>query len=85
MTVEAPEILPYLTLVPDRTPRQKAHTSLGQAKKAVLFRLDINDKLKYPCRIYKWSGLGWELLWDIPADTTRLDMPWRPSTDSPKN
>lgn len=82
--MEAPAVEPYLTVIPDRTPRQKAHTSLGQARKAVLFRLDINDKLSLPCRIYKWSGLGWELLWDIPADTERKAMPWLALTPSPK-
>lgn len=70
-----PEILPYATIIPDRVPRQKAHASLGQTKKAVLFRLR-DEALGTPVKVYKWTATGWELLWDIAEGTPREAMPW---------
>lgn len=78
MTIEPPQLMPYLTIIPDRNPRQKAHTHLGQAKKAVLYRL-IRDELSVPCMVYQWTAKGWETLWNIPAGTDRKDMPWNGS------
>jgi len=72
---ETPEIHPYLTLIPDRAPRQKSHMSLGQAKKAVLYRLS-HDVLTVPARVYRWTHDGWELMWDIKEGTHREEMPW---------
>jgi hypothetical protein len=72
------DIMPYLTIIPDRVPRQKAHTNLGQAKKAVLFRLrdDGDEGLSTPIKVYKWTDSGWELMWDIAEGTPREAMPW---------
>jgi hypothetical protein len=75
MTVETPEIAPYLTIIPDRAPRQKSHASLGQAKKAVLFRLGL-EGLSIDVRVYKWTSGGWDLLWEIKKGTLREEMPW---------
>lgn len=75
MTSEAPPVLPYLTWVPHRTPRNKAHEDLGQAKKAILFRLQ-DGELVTDCKVYKWANNQWELLWDIKQGTRRWDMPW---------
>lgn len=69
------QIMPYLTIIPDRVPRQKAHTNLGQTKKAVLFRLR-EDALSTPVKVYKWTDSGWELMWDIAEGTPRGSMPW---------
>jgi hypothetical protein len=85
MSIEAPEIMPYLTVIPDRSPRQKAHVSIQQARKAILFRLGGKDEtLTVPCRVYKWTDKGWEELWNIPEGTTRKAMPWLLPA-SPKN
>lgn len=73
---EKPEIMPYLTIVPDRVPRQKAHANLGQTKKAVLFRLR-DEALSTPVKAYRWTDSGWELMWDIAEGTLREEMPWR--------
>jgi hypothetical protein len=71
-----PIISPYLTLIPDRAPKQKAHMSLGQAKKAVLYRLH-REALSIECLVYQWdSAKGWVKMWDIPRGTRREDMPW---------
>jgi len=72
---EMPDIMPFATIVPDRIPRQKSHANLGQAKKAVLFRLR-NESLATPVKVYKWTDSGWELMWDIPEGTPREGMPW---------
>ena len=89
MSIEAPEIMPYLTSIPDRVPRQKPHTALGQAKKAVLFRLGYNpftgqEELLVDCNIYEWTSTGWSPLYTIKAGTTREAMPWL-NTRSPRN
>ena len=73
---EFPETMPYLTIIPDRAPRQKPHASLGQAKKAVLYRLS-HEVLSIPVKVYRWTDDGWELLWDIKEGTHREDMPWK--------
>lgn len=73
--IEKPEIMPYLTIIPDRVPRQKVHVNLGQTKKAVLFRLR-NETLSTPVKAYRWTDSGWELMWDIAEGTTREGMPW---------
>jgi hypothetical protein len=76
MTLDfTPTVYPYLTWVPGRNPYQKTHDSLGQAKKAILFRLTVNG-LAENCRVYKWQDNKWKLLWDIPEGTQREDMPW---------
>lgn len=75
MSMDEPKIMPYLTLIPNRNPRQKQHTDLGQAKKAILYRLDQGATI-VDARIYRWSNHGWELLYTIPAGTTRGAMPW---------
>lgn len=72
---EAP-IAPYLTNLPDRVPRNKTHESLGQAKKAVLYRVQ-GDELKVPATVYQWQDKkGWQTLWKIEAGTKRKDLPW---------
>lgn len=75
--IEAPKPFPYMTTILTRTPRQKPHESLGQAKKAVLYRLDrIDETLTTHCEVYQWTDKGWETLWKIKAGTKRQDLPW---------
>jgi hypothetical protein len=75
--MSGPPIFPFMTWVPERTPRFKTHESPGQAQKAILFRLEEEDEtLRTDCRIYKWAGTDWELLHEIKQGTNRKDMPW---------
>ena len=87
--ITAPTPFPYMTSIPDRVPAQKPHTALGQAKKAVLFRLGYNpftkqEELLVDCNIYEWTAAGWSPLYTIKAGTTREAMPWL-NTRSPRN
>lgn len=71
-----PATAPFLTVIPDRNPKNKPHLSLGEAKKAVLFRLK-GDELDVPCMVYQWNeSKGWVRLWKIDAGTQRGDLPW---------
>lgn len=70
-----PITAPFLTVIPDRNPKNKPHMTIGEAKKAVLFRLR-GDELDVRCMVYKWEPTGWERLWNIPAGTQRDDLPW---------
>lgn len=71
----APTMSPYLSIIPDRSPRKKAHESLGQAKKAVLYRLSSNE-LQVPCIVYEWKDNTWTELWRVEAGTKRSELPW---------
>jgi len=72
-----PTISPYLTVIPDRSPRKKAHESLGQAQKAIVFRARARNGLSSPASIYKWvDGKGWEMLHDFLTGTKKEDLPW---------
>jgi len=74
--MSTPTDAPYMTIIPGRNPKNKPHLTLGDAKKAVLFRLQSNE-LDVPCMAYQWiDGKGWERLWKIDAGTLREDMPW---------
>jgi len=70
-----PVTAPFMTIIPGRNPKNKAHMTLGEAKKAVLFRLRSNE-LDVPCMVYKWQHVGWERVWKIDAGTLREDLPW---------
>lgn len=75
--MSTPTLTPYLTTIPDRSPSQKAHTSLGQAKKAVSYRLH-GGELAVVCIIHEWvDSKGWVVKWRIPAGTKGEDLPWR--------
>jgi hypothetical protein len=71
-----PTTAPYLTVIRGRTPQNKPHLSLGEAKKAVVFRL-WGEVLEVPCLVYRWvDNKGWELIWKVEAGTHRKAMPW---------
>lgn len=70
-----PVTAPFMTIIPDRNPKNKTHLTLGQAKKAVLVRMS-GDELDVPCMVYKWEPTGWERVWKIDAGTKRDDLPW---------
>lgn len=75
-----PTMSPYLTIIPDRSPRKKAHESLGQAKKAITFRAHYSRGLPGNSFIYEWvDGKGWETLHELAAGTKREDLPWNPN------
>lgn len=67
---------PYLTYVLDRNPPKKPHLTLGEARKAILFRVQ-NGVLTVPCMVYKWSDTkGWDRMWKLEAGTRKEDLPW---------
>jgi hypothetical protein len=77
-TVNPSQAAPYLTYIPDRTPLNKVHESLGQAKKAITFRSNRRNGLASNSVIYQWvDGKGWETLHELPAGTRTEDLPWR--------
>lgn len=61
-----PKVFPFLTIVNERTPKQKMHTALGHAKSAFW---DFSNGQHRTGQLYKWSGGGWELLYEIPKQT----------------
>jgi hypothetical protein len=67
---------PYLSVCPDRSPRQKVHTNLGHAKNAVAYRDQWGHGLHAACQIYEWKDNEWSLLYDVPAGTRSNNMPW---------
>lgn len=72
-----PSNAPYLTIIPDRHPRLKPHLTLGEAKKAVLYRLGHSETLRVPCMVYQWvDSKGWVRMWSIEQGTHREHMPW---------
>ncbi len=65
----------YMTIIPDRWPRRKIHTSIGQAKNAIGYTLRYNQAR---------GGELWEiaepeniLLYSVPPGTHADDLPWR--------
>lgn len=74
----APTMSPYLTVIPDRSPRKKVHESLAQARKAINYRSNHRMGLPGTCFLYQWvDGKGWETLHELPAGTRTEDLPWR--------
>ena len=70
------EAAPFLTHVPDREPRRKAHEHLRDAVKAVNVRV-YRGVLDVPVHVYRWSDqTGWELVWKLLAGTPEEDLPW---------
>lgn len=66
---------PYMSVVPGRSPEQKAHMTLGHAKSAVGAKLNAYRGSYYDMAIYEWKNNGWELLYDIPKGTKVA--PWK--------
>lgn len=66
---------PYMSVVPSRSPTQKAHMSIGHAKSAVGAKLSTYHGSYSDMAIYEWKEGGWELLYDIPKGTKVA--PWK--------
>jgi hypothetical protein len=67
---------PYLTIIPNRIPQQKTHTSLGNAKNAISYKVERNGT-QWDMAVYEWVDGEWSLLWDIPEGTKEHELPWR--------
>ena len=65
--VLAPEVgSPYLSVVPDRSPRRKAHPTLGQAKNALQYRRSYyHDGYSVDIAIYEYRDNAWHLLYEV--------------------
>jgi hypothetical protein len=74
------KVYPFLTVIPNRHPAQKLHTSLGHAKNAVHARMFYVRNGGYattvPIQLYKYENDDWVLLYDIPSGTRKDDLPW---------
>lgn len=68
---------PYLTVIPDRLPKQKVHTNLGHAKNAINYRTDAwGQGTPSECLLYEWKDDEWQLLYRVPAGTSKKNLPW---------
>jgi hypothetical protein len=77
----------YLSYVPGRSIRAKyrgfkQHSGLGHAKSAIVNALiGYSYNRRTPHRMAIWefnfSTHEWDLLYDIPAGTRDVDLPWR--------
>jgi hypothetical protein len=67
---------PYLTVIPDRLPKQKVHASLGHAKNAINYRDQWRTGIPSDCVIFEWKDDAWQVLYEIPKGTHGGDMPW---------
>lgn len=71
---------PYMSVVPERRPEQKAHMSIGHAKSAVGAKLNnYGHGSSYDMAIYEWKDNGWELLYDVPKGTSVA--PWHEESE----
>lgn len=62
-----PKVFPFLTIVNERHfPKQKMHATLVHAKNA--FNQN-GSTLHRTGQIFEWAGDGWDLLYDVPAQT----------------
>lgn len=55
---------PYLTVIEDRSPREKAHTSRGLAHSAIKGRF-YSGRVGASMALYVWSEDHWELLHEL--------------------
>lgn len=78
----AADLHPFLTVIPSREPRRKAHEHLRDVKRAVAARLKYSRLfgtrvLEEPVYVYRWDDAsGWDLLWKLEADTKESHLPW---------
>jgi len=68
---------PYLSVIPDRHPRQKVHANLGHAKNAVIYRDQWRRGIPEDCVIFEWKNDQWQVLYEIPKGTRGDAMPWQ--------
>lgn len=70
---------PYMTVIPTRSPRQKLHGTIGQAKAAATtpgYIYAPRDCAKKDVAIYEWNSATeqWDLLYELRAGD---QLPWR--------
>jgi hypothetical protein len=75
---------PYLTIIPNRSPREKTHVNIGHAKNAVQAKMSYRGAYGYAnyqttvhIAVYEWLDNQWSLLWDIPSGTPESKLPWK--------
>ncbi|AYN59113.1 hypothetical protein HOU52_gp27 [Arthrobacter phage Yang] len=79
---------PFLTVIADRHPRQKAHTTRGHAhaalsQRASAFRMDDGKgyarRLYTDVALYEWRDEDWRLLWEGKRGDVidRAAPPWK--------
>lgn len=66
---------PYLTIVPNRTPREKVHKNLGLAKGAISHHTAYGSYYEFV--MYKFVDGRWVRILTVPRGTKSEDLPWR--------
>jgi hypothetical protein len=62
---------PYLTIIPTRSPMQKAHTNIGHAKNALTGANEDSHGVKG--QMYEWKDDAWRLLYTVTVEDPK---PW---------
>ena len=74
-----PPVPPYATVVIGGSSRSqiKYHSNLGAAKNAAgSIVAPTSPRFEVSCLLYGFDGEGYTLIWDIPPQTKRADLPW---------
>lgn len=70
------ELPAYLTVLPSRRPRDKAHTNLGHAKNALTYSAS-SGIIRVWGAIYEWVDGEWKLLYEVWPGMKVKDAPWK--------
>jgi hypothetical protein len=75
-----PKPFKAMTVIPWRSPVQKAHSSMGYAKAAINARVYSSGYggggAACDMQVFELVDNEWKLLWDIPKGTKKQDLPW---------
>lgn len=65
----------WATVIEGRSPREKYHATIGQAKNAVGYELSRGAR---GGQVYRWNATrdSWVLIWDVAPGTKTQDLPW---------
>lgn len=67
----------YMTDIPGRSPQKKAHLSIGQAKSAISYNAWGGPDRVRGGKLYEIGPEGTRLLYDVPRQSLKVDLPWR--------
>jgi len=75
-----PKPFKAMTVIPWRTPVQKAHSSMGYAKAAINARIYGSAGAACEMHLYELVDGEWKLLYEIPKGTKYEELPWKSAT-----
>lgn len=73
----------YLSVMPSRSPRDKAHTNLGHAKNALTHN-STSGKIRVHGAIYTWEDGDWQLMYEVWPGMLVSEAPWKLEEKSKK-